>query len=1008
MDPRKTGPITKLRGFNWALIAAICIWTAVCAGSMMYHVYDSKKHIGHLVRETAMKSVEKDLLFRFWAAGHGGVYVLVTETTPPNPHLATVKERDITTPSGRRLTLMNPAYMIRQVHELGRDFTGVQGHITSLKPIRPENAPDAWEAQALRKIEAGAKTFGEKVDHQGQPYYRLMYPLIIAKPCLTCHAAQGYKLGDLRGGISASVPLKDFDIITRDHKISEAKHFGAIWVLGLVGVSLVAPFVRRRVEEREKAEEALRQSWSFTQSIIENEPECVKILGPNGELKFMNRAGLAMIDAGSLDDVLGRQIHELVVPEHREAFSRLSERAISGESGTIEFEMVGLRGTRRWLETHAVPHRSADGTREVLGITRDVTERKRAEEALRESEARLRQAQHIGRFGNWEWTVATGQLWWSSEAYELFGMDPRRGIAFKRFLDRIHPDDRQRVHGSIQDAVQRSLTSWQIEYRIVLDSGEVRHFYENATADRDPAGKVLRRRGIVQDITERKRVELELVGALKLNQTLIDSLPYPSVLIRYPDRTIIAANRPARENGADVGKVCYEGFQIDFDKALGRNFCVSCRAEEMFARQEPVATQELYAKERWWTVYWIPVDRETYLHFSIDITERKKLEQQLLQAQKIESVGRLAGGIAHDINNMLTPILGYAELLSYKIPAGDVRHDDLAEITGAASRVRDMTRQLLAFARKQTLDIARLDVNAVVSGFAKILHITVRENISIAMRLAPSVRTIQGDRSQLEQVLMNLAVNAQDAMPDGGTLTITTREIVADDGYVAGRPGMAAGDYVQLLISDTGIGMDEETRAKIFDPFFTTKEAGRGTGLGLATVYGIVKQHGGYIEVRSTPGAGAEFIISLPVNEEPVDAAGNAAAVQRPRGTETVLLVEDQEQVLRLVSLMLRESGYQVLTAQSGQEALAKAGSFDGEIHLMISDVIMPEMNGKELFERVREIRNTIRVLYMSGYPAEVISSQGVLDGGIDFIRKPFSVHDFAMKVRQVLDSRGA
>jgi two-component system cell cycle sensor histidine kinase/response regulator CckA len=367
-------------------------------------------------------------------------------------------------------------------------------------------------------------------------------------------------------------------------------------------------------------------------------------------------------------------------------------------------------------------------------------------------------------------------------------------------------------------------------------------------------------------------------------------------------------------------------------------------------------------------------------------------------------VGRLAGGIAHDINNMLMPILGYTEMLADKIPAGDDRREDLAEIASAATRVKEMTQRLLAFARKQTLDMAQLDLNAVVSGFSRMLRMTLRENIAIKMQLASAAGFIVGDRGQLEQVILNLAVNAQDAMPGEGTFTLTTGDAVIDSTYAASRPGLSPGAYVQLTAGDTGTGMNAETLSKIFDPFFTTKESGKGTGLGLAMVYGITKQHGGYIEVKSEQGGGTEFTILLPASHASAEDADVSPMAREQKGTETILVVEDQEQVLRLVSLMLGERGYRVLTALSGREALEKAGSFAGEIHLLATDVIMPQMNGKELYERLRAVRSGIKVLYLSGYSADVISSQGVLDSGVNFLRKPFSVHELTAKVRQVLD----
>jgi two-component system, cell cycle sensor histidine kinase and response regulator CckA len=1003
VNTRKKDPGNMRRTFNRMLVLTVVMWTTVCFGSMLYFARDSKRHIEQIAHETARESIEKDMLYRYWAAQHGGIYVPVTKSTPPNPYLASVKDRDITTSSGRRLTLMHPATMMRQVHELGRDFSNIQGHYTSLKPLQPENAPDAWEAKALKALEGGAKEFGEVVDVQGTAHYRLMYPLVIVRPCLTCHEAQGYKLGDLRGGIGASIPMDIFKPFSWNHLASEAKLFGGLWVLGLVGVSLVSPFVRRRIEEQEKAEETLRRNWEFTQSIIENEPECVKILGPGGEVKSMNPAGLAMIDADSIDAVLGKPVQQLVVPDHREAFIRLTERVFAGEGGSLEFEMVGLKGTRRWLETHAVPLRGRAGEVEsLLGITRDVTERKQAELELQRSAARYRQLFDDNPHPMWVYDKASlAFLTVNDVAVNKYGYSLEEFRAMT-IADIRPPEDVPRL----REATERRREG-------VLTTGPWRHRKRDGTLiDVEITSHTMTWEGrdavlvLANDVTEHKRAEHELINALNLNRTLIDSLPYPSVLIRYPGRTILAANRLARENGAEIGRLCFEGFGLDFDAALARDACASCRADEMFARGEIVVTQELFAKERWWTVYWIPVDTATYLHFSIDITERKKLEHQLLQTQKIESVGRLAGGIAHDINNMLTPILGYAEMLETKIPDGDDRREDLAEITGAANRVKDMTQQLLAFARKQTLDVRPLDVNVVISRFGKMLQRTLRENILIKLSLAPSIGTVLADERQLEQVILNLAVNAQDAMPQGGVLMISTRDVVLDGSFVETRPGSSPGRHLLIRVSDTGMGMDGETLARLFEPFFTTKESGRGTGLGLATVYGIIKQHKGFVDVQSEPRQGATFSLYLPVTEDAVESEARPEQGILQQGSETILVVEDQEQVLRLVSLMLTRSGYHVLTALSGREALRTAESYAGEIHLVVSDVIMPDMNGKELFEQLSEVRQGFAILYMSGYPADVISTHGALDSGINFLRKPFSVHELTAKVRQLLDSR--
>lgn len=394
-----------------------------------------------------------------------------------------------------------------------------------------------------------------------------------------------------------------------------------------------------------------------------------------------------------------------------------------------------------------------------------------------------------------------------------------------------------------------------------------------------------------------------------------------------------------------------------------------------------------------------------------DITENKqseaeniRLEEQYRQAQKVEAIGRLAGGVAHDMNNLLTPILGYGEMLMADFGPDDRRRLSVKQIVQAGYRCRDLVRQLLAFGRKQNLDYAPLDINKAIEGFEKLLRRTIREDITLDIIPASGVRTINADIGQIEQVIMNLAVNAQDAMPDGGRLTLETAMVEIDEKHAAVRPGTGAGQYVMLAISDNGCGMDDEVREHIFEPFFSTKGVA-GTGLGLATVYGIVKQHGGNIWVYSEPGTGTIFKIYLPVSEEA--SLGKKSSEEPPqdlRGCETLLLVEDNKQVRDLGNDLLKQKGYTVLVAENGAEALRVLSSHPGPVHLLLTDVIMPGMNGKELFARAAAQHPDLKVLYMSGYTDSVIAHHGILDEGIQLIQKPFTVHGLATRVREVLE----
>src|SRR5437773_6131039 len=390
-----------------------------------------------------------------------------------------------------------------------------------------------------------------------------------------------------------------------------------------------------------------------------------------------------------------------------------------------------------------------------------------------------------------------------------------------------------------------------------------------------------------------------------------------------------------------------------------------------------------------------------------DITDLKRLEDQLRQAQKMEAVGRLAGGVAHDFNNLLTAILGSVELLLRELAPASPLRQDATEIKKAGERAAALTRQLLAYSRRQVLNPEVLDLNRVVADMDRMLRRLIGEDVDLVTRPAPDLDTVRADRGQIEQVLVNLVLNARDAMPQGGKLTIETANVELGPGYVEAHEGARAGAYALLAVSDTGSGMDAETAAHLFEPFFTTKEVGKGTGLGLATVYGIVKQSEGYITAYSEPGDGTTFKIYL------LRAAAPGAAPPAPpappgkataRGSETILVVEDEEAVRSLSRRALEASGYTVLAAADGPDAVRLLERYGGPIHLVLTDVIMPGMNGRELAERLVQRRPGLRVLYMSGYPGDAIVHRGALEPGTAFLQKPFMPEDLARKVREVLD----
>jgi signal transduction histidine kinase len=413
-------------------------------------------------------------------------------------------------------------------------------------------------------------------------------------------------------------------------------------------------------------------------------------------------------------------------------------------------------------------------------------------------------------------------------------------------------------------------------------------------------------------------------------------------------------------------------------------------------------------EQRWFTMNVTPLDGANggVVVAHENITERKRLEAQFLQVQKLESIGRLAGGIAHDFNNLLTAMTGYVDLALATLPPENDVYSDLSEIQKAVRRASTLTQQLLAFARKQIIEPHIINLNSLIDDMNRLLRRLLTEDIELVTRLDPELGQIKVDPGQFEQVIVNMAVNAADAMPSGGRFVIETKNILIDESYVHEHIQVAPGQYVLLTISDTGVGMDAKVKQLIFEPFFTTKEAGRGTGLGLSTCYGIVKQNGGYIWVYSEIGHGTTFKIYLPRVDAPVEDFARPSITQAiPQGTETILLVEDEAAVRQIAARTLRAQGYTVIEAANGTEALQITHTHPGAINLILTDVVMPSMGGGALVEQLKALYPAIKMLFTSGYTDDTIVHHGQLKPGVQFIQKPFSPAALARKVRDVLDS---
>jgi PAS domain S-box-containing protein len=521
---------------------------------------------------------------------------------------------------------------------------------------------------------------------------------------------------------------------------------------------------------------------------------------------------------------------------------------------------------------------------------------------------------------------------------------------------------------------------------------------------------------IVQDISEQKEGERRLREQEIKYRSLFDNAPIGIFATTSQGRVLALNDVMAKILELDSPQAAR-----DYYTNLGEQLWASAEGRDQFLRQlrdrGRVENFEFQARTVHGKAIWLSMNARlaeqkedgsfTLEGFATDITERHVLEEQFRQAQKMESVGRLAGGVAHDFNNMLSVILGYAQIGLRTVDPAAPLYGYLQEISKAAQRSKQITQQLLAFARRQTVAPQVLDLNATVTDMLKMLHRLIGEDIDLAWKPDAGLWPVKIDPSQVDQILVNLCVNGRDAIADVGKITIETHNVTFDRAYCADHIGFVPGEYVQMVVSDTGCGMDRKTLDCIFEPFFTTKELGRGTGLGLATVYGIVKQNGGFINVYSEPSKGTSFHLYLPRQmEQVVERVQEKTEESRHGQGECILVVEDEESILKLTKVILEGLGYVVLTAAMPVEALRLAQEHSGGIHLLLTDVVMPGLNGRELAERLQSLYPEIRCLFMSGYTANVIAHRGILDEGVSFIAKPFSREELAVKVREALGDR--
>ncbi len=788
-------------------------------------------------------------------------------------------------------------------------------------------------------------------------------------------------------------------------------------VVAISTVLLFSGFILLLKKTVRRKTEALRESETRYRELVENANSIILRIDSEGRIVFLNEYAQSFFGFDTLE-IIGKSVIGTVMTERDSA--RVDLHTMIKDIGTrpqieitTENETILKDGSRVWISwTNRPFYNESNEITGVLYVGNDITKRRKAEEIAREATMRMQEVVRAAKVGLWDWELASNKVHFSAEWKRQIGYEEDEITDdFAEWESRVHPGDLDSTMIRIKKAIDKKIPEYQVEFRFHHKDGSYRWILAMSSVLIGDNGRAVRVMGSHIDITERKHAEEALRESeerfkvlhdasfgginihdngliLECNQGLAEITGYPREELIGMDVLLLIAPQAREKVVHNIMSGYEEPYEAVGMRKNGEEYPLRLEARAIPYKGKNVGVVEFR-------------NISEYKQFE---AEQKKLQTQLLQAQKMESVGRLAGGVAHDFNNMLGVILGHTEMaLDYLEPSDPIRVD-LQEIKKAAERSANLTRQLLAFARKQTIAPKVLNCNDAVSGMLNMLQRLIGEDINITWSPQANLWPIKVDPSQLDQILANLCVNARDAISGVGKVTIETENMRFDEAYCDNHLGFIPGEYVLLALSDDGCGMDKDTLAHLFEPFFTTKEMGKGTGLGLATVYGIVKQNNGFINVYSELAQGTTFKIFLPRytdRDECIQTIGFEQPVVR--GKETILLVEDEPAILAMTKVMLERLGYTVIPAGTPGEAMRLAGVHKGQINVLLTDVVMPEMNGRDLVKRVMELCPNARTLFMSGYTANVITHHGVLDEGVHFIEKPFSWKILAGKIREVL-----
>jgi len=790
------------------------------------------------------------------------------------------------------------------------------------------------------------------------------------------------------------------------------------------------------ISERKRVEEELKTSGSVLTASLESTADGILIVNLDGRIAQWNRkfAELWRIpdeilakkdDDTAIDYVLSQlEAPDQFVSKVRELYSHPDQSS---------FDVLLFRDGRMF-ERYSQPQKIGDDVVGRVWSFRDVTERKRAEGALRESEARHRSIIETTAEWIWEMDLTGTHTFTNPGVTDILGYAPEEVIG-QSVLSLMHPEDSAAVKAALPRLIaeKQGWRGWTLRWR--HKDGSYRYLESNASPLYDETGSPVGYVGADRDITERMQAQAAQAESERMLRSIVDGSPIPAFIIGTDHRVMYWNKALEQVSGIRAEEIIgtdrqWKAFYAS-DRPCLADLLVEGRNEDLatwypgkYKKAELIenafeATDffpEMPAGGKWLR-FTAAALRDTQgkvigaIETLEDITERKRaeaertrLEAQLRQAQKMEAVGQLAGGIAHDFNNLLQVILGNVDIVREGLGRDTVPGKMLDEVRTAAERAADLTRQLLAFGRRQIIQPTNLDLNELIQSVLNMIRRVIGEHIELSFIPGVRLGTVHADQGQIEQVLMNLCVNARDAMPNGGALTIETENVVVSSEYCREHPWAIEGRYALLSVTDTGHGMDEATRAQIFEPFFTTKKVGHGTGLGLATVYGIVKQHNGLIHVYSEPDKGTTFKVYLPIVERPAEAVGSKVETHAAGGNETILVAEDEPLVRDLVSHILRAAGYTVLAARDGEDALRVVAEHGEHIDMALLDVVMPKLGGREVMDYIHAKYPRVRFLFSSGYSENAIHTNFVIKKGLHLITKPYRRPELLRAIREILD----